>query len=120
MSKAIVISKDQCEHISADWGELIWYAGEKLGNSDSMTIGKCVIKPGKENPFHSHPNCSEILVVQEGMIEHAVEDGKFVKMGPGDVITIPQDLPHHARNVGETDAVLQIAFSSADRQTKGE
>jgi len=40
--------------------------------------------------------------------------------GPGDVITLPTGLPHNARNLGDSDAVLLVTFSSADRQTRGE
>lgn len=39
-----------------------------------MTAGKCVLKPGAENPLHKHPNCSEVLVVLQGIIEHVSED----------------------------------------------
>lgn len=85
-----------------------------------MTLGKCVIKPGCENPLHSHPNCSEILVVLQGTIMHLIEDGREKQLQEGDVITLPVNLPHKARNTGNVDAVLLIAFSSADRQTKGE
>ena len=120
MSKAIVLRADQCESVRADWGELTWFASGKLGNSDEMTIGRCVIRPGQANPPHSHPNCSEVLVVMQGRIAHLIEEGREVEMGVGDTITVPPDLPHQARNIGDGDAVLSIAFSSADRQTKGE
>ena len=41
-------------------------------------------------------------------------------LAEGDTIVVPPDFPHQARNVGDIDAVLLIAFSSADRQVKGE
>jgi quercetin dioxygenase-like cupin family protein len=41
-------------------------------------------------------------------------------MGEGDVVTIPPNVWHRATNLGDEDAVLYIAFSSADRQTVGE
>jgi quercetin dioxygenase-like cupin family protein len=120
MSKAMVLRASECERIEADWGALTWYASRKLGNSEDMTVGKCVIKPGCENPMHSHPNCSETLVVLQGQIAHTIENGASVEMGAGDVITLPLGLPHNARNTGSEDAVLFIAFSSADREAKGE
>ena len=46
-----------------EWGALTWYANRELGNSTEMTVGRCVLKPGKSNPRHYHPNCSEIVVV---------------------------------------------------------
>ncbi len=82
-----------------------------------MTVGKCVLKPGQENPLHRHPNCSEMLVVLQGTIEHVIEEGREVRMGPGDCINLPVNLPHRARNVGSDDALLMISFSSAYRET---
>ena len=50
---------------------------------------------------------------------HTLGEEEF-EMGPGDTIVIPHDLIHNARNVGPTDAVLTIVFSSAYRETIGE
>jgi len=43
-----------------------------------------------------------------------------VRLAENDTIVVPPDFAHRARNVGDSDAVLFIAFSSADRQVKGE
>jgi len=119
--KTIKLSRtEQSQKVPTDWGSLTWYANAALGNSDQMTVGKCVIKPGMANPIHSHPNCYETLVVMEGRIEHMVENGAYVPMAVGDAITIPANIRHNARNVGSRDAVLYIAFSSGVRETKGE
>jgi len=120
MEKAIILKADNCEIMTAEWGALTWFASAKLKNSQDMTLGKCVINPGCENPMHSHPNCHEILVVMQGEILHTIEEGKEVALKPGDTITLPPNLPHKARNTSDVDAVLLIAFSSADRQTRGE
>jgi quercetin dioxygenase-like cupin family protein len=118
--KAIIRRAGECKVVTEAWGGLTWYANAAQGNSDHMTVGKCIIKPGKQNPLHSHPNCDEVLVVQQGTIMHSIENGQEVKLGPGDVITLPAGLPHNARNISEVDAILAIAFSSAERETKGE
>ena len=119
MKKTVVLRADRSEVVTADWGILTWYASGKQGNSRHMTLGICVIHPGKQNPLHSHPNCVEILHVAQGRIRHTTENGEVV-LNPGDAITIPVRFPHRARNVGDVDAVLHIAFSSPDRQVKGE
>lgn len=103
-------------HSEHSWGALTWLASAALGNSSDMTVGRCLIKPGQENPPHSHPNCSEVLTLLQGRIAHTVEGGREVEMAPGDTITIPATLPHHARNIGPDDAVMIIAFSSAYRE----
>ncbi|MCE0484067.1 MAG: cupin domain-containing protein [Methylacidiphilales bacterium] len=103
-----------------DWGSLTWFAGRPLGNSNDMTIGCCILKPGQANPRHYHPNCSEILIVMQGRIEHTGPGAGTVMLSVGDTVTIPANVWHHATNIGETEAILFIAFSSADRQTVGE
>jgi quercetin dioxygenase-like cupin family protein len=118
--KARILRAAQRKVQQMEWGSLTWFASRELGNSESLTVGQCVIRPGCANPRHLHPNCEEILTVAHGRIAHAIEDGKEVEMNEGDTITIPIGLGHNARNVGDTDAVLLIAFSSADRKTQGE
>ena len=103
-----------------EWGALTWYANRELGNSNEMTVGRCVLKPGKSNPRHYHPNCTEILVVVKGRIAHTDERGDETELNEGDAVTIPPNIWHRARNIGAEDAVLYIAFSSADRQTVSE
>lgn len=120
MIKPIVLKACDVLKERTDWGELCWYAGASLGNSGEMTVGRCTIKPGKANPLHSHPNCSEILVVLQGKILHTIEDGKTIELCEGDTVSIPPDFLHQAQNIGETDAILSIAFSSAYRKTVGE
>ena len=118
MHKAIVLQESANDKITDSWGSLTWFASGKLGNSGGMTIGRALIKSGCENPLHSHPNCDEVLVVLQGRIAHVIENGNEVEMTVGDTITLPQGLPHRARNIGEDDAILSISFSSPDRQTK--
>ena len=112
---------NEAQVINAAWGSLTWYASAKQGNADDMTVGKCVIKPGHCNPKHLHPNCEEILVVEQGEIAHTTaSDGAETVLHAGDTITIPRGFLHHARNVGKSDAVLAIAFSSANRKAQNE
>ncbi len=116
-----ILRASECETISADWGGLTWYASGSQGNTETMTIGRCVIKPGESNPLHHHPNCEEILVVQQGTIAHTIdEEGNEEILNEGDTITLYQGFTHQAKNVGEDDAVLFIAFSSANREVQGE
>ena len=90
-----------------------------MNNSETMTVGRCYIDVGQANPRHYHPDCDEVLHVLEGSIEHSADD-ETVRMGPGDTISIPQGVVHNATNVGDSQAVFVIAFSSADRTAVGE
>lgn len=114
-----ILKKSETDYIKTEWGSLTWYASKSLGNSMEMTTGICVIEPGKENPRHLHPDCEEVLYVQKGLIKHTYGEEAF-QMGEGDAITVPAGVKHNAVNIGDSEAVLMIAFSSAERTTVGE
>jgi quercetin dioxygenase-like cupin family protein len=119
LKEPILLSSTETEYIQMGWGTLTWYASSQLGNSDTQTVGKCLIFPGQANAPHFHPNCDEILTVLQGHITHTWKDGAEVEMREGDTITIPSGVLHQARNIGVEDAILIIVFSSADRKTVG-
>lgn len=121
MDKSIIIlPQKQAETTRFAWGHLTWFAGAGPGNSEDMTIGRCVLSPGESNPRHYHPNCSEVLVVMKGRILHTDGEGGETEMNEGDTVTILPRVWHRATNVGNEEAVLFIAFSSANRETVGE
>ncbi len=103
-----------------DWGELHWYASGALSQASGLTVGRCILKGQSANPIHYHPNCEEVLHVLTGQIEHYIDGEGWFAMNAGDSITIPANLKHGARNIGDGEAHLLIAFSSPDRQTIGE
>jgi quercetin dioxygenase-like cupin family protein len=62
-----------------------------------------------------------VLIVMQGTVRHTVdEQGTDQVMKVGDCVTVPVGLKHHAKNIGTDDAILFIAFSSANRQVQGE
>ena len=97
-------------------GALTWLASRALGNSDTMTVGRATLPPDGMSPRHFHPNCDEVLHVLQGRILHTMGDDE-AELATGDTITIPVGVVHNARNIGDTDALLLICFSSADRET---
>jgi len=103
-----------------EWGQLTWMVSGPLGNSEALTVGRCEIKPGCENPLHLHPNCDEVLHVVSGRIVHRVEGAGEATMEAGDTISIPRNRRHNARNVGDVPATMMICFSSPNRETRGE
>jgi quercetin dioxygenase-like cupin family protein len=115
-----LLSSEKSEKFDFDWGGLTWYASGSLGNSSELTVGSCRLNPGCSNPRHYHPNCSEILVVLQGNIRHTMADGTESEMKPGDTVTVPPNFWHRATNIGQSEALLFIVFSSANRQVVGE
>ncbi len=110
---------DEVQVHEMGWGHLEWMVSGELGNSSTMTVGRCYILPGRENPRHYHPNCDEVLHVLTGTIEHSFDD-QTIEMSAGDTISIPSGVLHNARNVGADEAVFVISFSSAEREVVGE
>lgn len=101
------------------WGRLEWMVSGSQGNSDTLTVGKCFIRPGENNPVHHHPNCDEVLHVVSGRIRHRVND-EYVEMTAGDTISIPMGAIHNATNIGDETCELLICFDTAERQVVGE
>ncbi len=120
MPPIVITPAADAQHQDFPWGELTWFASRSLGNQSDITVGRCLLRAGCENPPHYHPNCSEVLVVAQGTIEHTAAAGKVAVMHAGDVASIPPNVVHHARNIGVGDAVVWISFSSASRETIGD
>jgi quercetin dioxygenase-like cupin family protein len=114
-----LMTADRAVTEEQDWGRLVWMVSGRQGNSTELTVGRCYIAPGQENPRHYHPNCDEVLHVLQGRILHSVDDATF-EMGPGDTVSIPSGRLHNARNIGTEEAIFVISFNNADRQTVGE
>jgi len=109
-----VARPDSYEIEEMPWGRLIWQVSGGLGNSDALTLGRCILDPGQANGRHQHPDCDEVLEVLTGSIVHTWGDDE-VAMEQGDVISIPAGVMHNARNTGDTAAELLIVFSTAYR-----
>lgn len=112
-------SSDTSEVNEMPWGRLVWMIASRLGNSETMTFGRCYIDPGEENHRHLHPNCDEVIHLLHGSIEHSFDE-QTIAMRAGDTLSIPAGVVHNARNVGDDEAAFVIVFSSADRQTISE
>ena len=56
-------------------------------------------EPGAFFPHHKHPG-EEIIYVLEGTLEYQVEGKPPVTLRPGDVLFVPAETAHAARNVG--------------------
>lgn len=104
---------------SHEWGRLEWMVSGTIGNSDTLTLGKCFIRAGMANPVHHHPNCDEVLHVVSGRIRNRVGED-YVDMGAGDTISIPTGAVHNAENIGGEECELLIGYNSAFRQVVGE
>ena len=111
------ITLESGEVLKLDWGQIVWLVSGALKNSDTMTVGRVLIRAGCGNPVHRHPNCDEVLHVLRGRVEHSLGTSLHV-MNPGDAISIPAGVWHNARALDGADAEMVICFSSAIRETE--
>lgn len=98
------------------WGTLQWLASGLLLPGAEQTLGLCHIRPGQANPLHYHPNCEELLFVQQGTGRHQLGDA-WVPLRPGTLLRVPRNARHRLVNEGNEEMICWIAFSSGDRQT---
>ena len=116
MKNPVILRAADAAHVPMESGALTWLASRALGNSETMTVGRAMLPPGGMSPRHFHPNCEEVLHVLQGRILHTI-GGDKAGLADGDTMTIPAGVVHNARNIGDTEALLLICFSSADRET---
>lgn len=98
---------------TVDWGRLVWLANHGLAGIGA-TVGYVEISPGTGNPLHRHDNCSEVLILLEGQLEHVVAE-ESVELTAGDVLVVPSGMAHCARNPGSTIARMIVVYDSGER-----
>ncbi|KFK23658.1 germin-like protein [Arabis alpina] len=88
-------------------------------NTLGISLVRIDYEPNGQNPPHTHPRASEILVVQQGTLlvgfVSSNQDGNrlFTKtLNVGDVFVFPEGLIHFQFNIGRIPAVAFAALSS--------
>jgi quercetin dioxygenase-like cupin family protein len=99
---------------TTEWGRLVWLANRELAGMDA-TVGYVEIAPGTGNPLHRHANCSEVLLLIKGELEHAVGD-EWVNLVAGDVLVVPPGMDHGALNPGLAVARMVVVYDSGERE----
>jgi len=100
--------------VAHPWGWLNLVSEVATTGIDGVTVGMARIEPGAENPLHIHGNCSEIILLLSGSVEHVVGE-EVVELTAGDVLIVPQAVPHQARSVGTTAAEMVVVYNSGER-----
>lgn len=97
-----------------DWGRLTFFTDEESTGVAGVTVGMARIQPTTENPLHVHPNCSEVILLLAGAVEHVVGE-ELVDLVAGDVLIVPAGTPHQARSVGQEPAEMVVVYNSGRR-----
>jgi mannose-6-phosphate isomerase-like protein (cupin superfamily) len=96
------------------WGSLNFVSDKALTGVDGVTVGMARIVSGAENPLHIHANCSEIILLLSGSVEHVVGED-VVDLTAGDMLIVPAGVAHQARSVGSTPAEMVVVYDSGER-----
>ncbi|GFY87461.1 RmlC-like cupins superfamily protein [Actinidia rufa] len=87
-------------------------------NTLGISLARIDYAPYGQNPPHTHPRASEILVVLEGslyvgFVTSNPDNRLFTKvLYPGEAFVFPEGLIHFQFNTGKTNAVAIAALSS--------
>jgi len=106
---------DPASGVSHSWGWLNMISEEATTGVDGVTVGMAKIEPGEENPLHIHANCSEIILLLRGSVEHVV-GGDVVDLSAGDLLIVPRGVQHQARSVGSAPAEMVVVYNSGYRE----
>jgi quercetin dioxygenase-like cupin family protein len=58
------------------------------------------LSPGQENDYHVHPSTEHLHIFLEGECEYQLGDQPPFRVGVGDAVMVPAEVPHGVRNVG--------------------
>jgi quercetin dioxygenase-like cupin family protein len=72
-----------------------------VGNE--IMLARILLKKGCLVPWHSHVN-EQVSSIFEGALKFWI-DGKEIVVGPGEVLTIPPNMPHKAEALEDTIAI---------------
>jgi quercetin dioxygenase-like cupin family protein len=71
--------------------------------------------PGAAAPWHMHPGAQEILFVIEGSVTIEIEGRGPTVLKSGEIVLIPAEIPHLARNDSSGGARALVIHSRADK-----
>ena len=99
-----------------EFGHLAHYNPLLADGDTPVRTGIQTSAPGYIAPMHWHPYV-EVLHVLEGEMEAWLEGGEDdpVKLGPGDAVALPANVPHSFRTLGDRTMKLLGIHSSSSR-----
>lgn len=72
--------------------------------------------PGAAAPWHMHPGAQELLFVIEGNLTVEIEGQGTSLLKSGEIVLIPAEIPHLARNDGAAAVRALVTHSRADKE----
>lgn len=105
-----------------DWNSLAWTqvrpgVERKAYSSKNVTLALNRLQHGHEPKPHSHPN-EQVVYIMTGEIDFHVDD-QVVRLGPGEMITVPPNAVHFGVVVSQ-ESVLNLDVFTPARQEYAE
>jgi quercetin dioxygenase-like cupin family protein len=100
-----------------DVGEVRSLVKEPTATVDELEMHITTLNPGMmSHPPHRHVN-EELILMDKGECE-TLSDGKWIKVGPGDVVFNASGSLHGFRNVGKVPAEYHVVNWSPNKAMK--
>ena len=87
-------------------------------NGEKLTLGRMQFEAGTKVPRHQHAN-EQITIITEGTLLLILDD-REIKLGKGEMILIPGDVPHGAVALEKTVSIEIFAPRREDWVSKGD
>ncbi|MEO0425320.1 MAG: cupin domain-containing protein [Pseudomonadota bacterium] len=96
------------------WGSMTWLVEDASHPGADLSLARMTVLPGHTSPAHRHPNANEAIHLVSGELEVRL-GAQWVPAHPGDTIYVPSGTTHQTRCLGDTEAVLILAYSAGRR-----
>ena len=102
-----VFKLDEMKVTKTPTGEVRSLVRQPTATVDELEMHVTTLNPGvMSHPPHRHVN-EELIIMDKGECE-TLSDGKWIKVGPGDVVFNASNSLHGFRNVGTTPATYHV------------
>ncbi len=79
-------------------------------SSERMICGLNCFEPGQTQKVHAHAGADKLYYVLQGRGEFAV-DAETRTLGQGELLYVPEDVPHGVTNTGDERLVVAIVIA---------
>ncbi len=102
-----VFKLDEIKVTKTPTGEVRSLVQQPTATVDQLEMHVTTLNPGMmSHPPHRHVN-EELIIMDKGECE-TLSDGKWIKVGPGDVVFNASNSLHGFRNIGTTPATYHV------------
>jgi quercetin dioxygenase-like cupin family protein len=102
-----VFKLDEMKVVKTPTGEVRSLVRQPTATVDQLEMHVTTLNPGMmSHPPHRHVN-EELIIMDKGECE-TLSNGKWIKVGPGDVVFNASNSLHGFRNIGTTPATYHV------------